>query len=166
VTAHPFYCWGKKRVQPYLHFLHKPRNVLRSKATSLGHEDCTNTETEIGKRLNVVLSGINWWVFETGMRCVYCAVQSESLYKIQFNFPLLLHYFHLLPFFLLVLLLLLHLLKLQSSVNLNLYQNCPPPLLVLLLTSPVPHGRPSSDLPQPTQATSTEIFLHVDCLLV
>ena len=47
------------------------------------------------------------------------------------------------------------LLAVQPLVDLSLFHNCPPLFSILLFTSPVPHDRPSLDLPQLTQATST-----------
>ena len=36
----------------------------------------------------ISLYSINWLVFVTEMKCVYCAVRTESLYKIQVDFSL------------------------------------------------------------------------------
>jgi hypothetical protein len=47
------------------------------------------------------------------------------------------------------------LLALQSLVDLSLYQNCPPLVSTLVLTSPVPNAHVPLDHPQRTQATST-----------
>jgi hypothetical protein len=62
-------------------------------------------------------------------------------------------------------LLLLLLVFLLLLLLLLLLQNCPPLLSVLQLTSPIPYTV-FLYLPQLTQATSTYVHLHVDCLLL
>ena len=133
----------------------QPRNVLRSGASALGHEDYMNT----GTRFDVVLYSNNWSSFETRMSCLLRGSNGIFIYnsvslpprpaQLPSPFPppsppttplsypnplLLLHllFFHLILLLILLLLfLLLLLLTLQPSANLNLYHNCPP-----LLSSP------------------------------
>ena len=63
---------------------------------------------------------------------------------------------------------LLLILALQSLVDLSLFQNFPPLLSLSLSLSYVSSSSRtySLNLPQPTQVTSNQVFLNVQCLLI